>query len=105
MTALDRGSTIGTLLRIVLRLSKAVIAVVGLFSAVAYWNRFFEAVVYFTDLGKGPIGAARRQYVAQVAPQSIQMAVVVLATLPIVTVYPFVQRYFVKGVLTGAVKS
>ncbi|MFC7530915.1 carbohydrate ABC transporter permease [Actinoplanes sp. GCM10030250] len=114
---LDGAGEFAMLRRIVLPLSKAVIAVVGLFYAVAYWNRFFEAIIYFNDQTKWPIGTVLRQYVTGGAalaeageadvssPQSIQMAVVVLATLPIVCVYPFLQRYFVKGVLTGALKS
>jgi putative aldouronate transport system permease protein len=114
---LDGAGEWALLRRIVLPLSKAVVAVVGLFYAVAYWNRFFEAIIYFNDQTKWPIGTVLRQYVtggAQIteygesgmaSAQSVQMAVVVLATLPIVCVYPFLQRYFVKGVLTGALKA
>ncbi|MBB2947292.1 putative aldouronate transport system permease protein [Actinoplanes lutulentus] len=113
---LDGAGEFAMLRRIVLPLSKAVVAVVGLFYAVAYWNRFFEAIIYFNDQTKWPIGTVLRQYVTGGAalaegeagassPQSVQMAVVVLATLPIVCVYPFLQRYFAKGVLTGALKA
>ncbi|MEU4446224.1 carbohydrate ABC transporter permease [Actinosynnema sp. NPDC050801] len=115
---IDGAGELGILCRVVLPLSKAVIAVIGLFYAVAYWNRFFEAIIYFNDQTKWPIGTVLRQYVtggaslaetsgelATASPQSVQMAVVMLATLPIVCVYPFVQRYFVKGVVTGAVKA
>jgi putative aldouronate transport system permease protein len=113
---LDGAGDLAILWRIVLPLSKAVLAVVGLFYAVAYWNRFFEAIIYFNDQTKWPIGTVLRQYVTggadisgeaatASAPQSTQMAVVVLAVLPVVCVYPFVQRYFVKGVLTGALKA
>ena len=116
---IDGAGELAVLGRIVLPLSKAVIAVIGLFYAVAYWNRFFEAIIYFNDQSKWPVGTVLRQYVTQgasladpgsegaaaTAPQSVQMAVVVLATLPIVCVYPFLQRYFVKGVLTGALKA
>ncbi|AVT31619.1 ABC transporter permease [Plantactinospora sp. BC1] len=113
---IDGAGDWAVLWRVVLPLSKAVLAVVGLFYAVAYWNRFFEAIIYFNDQSKWPIGTVLRQYVtsgaditgeasAVAAPQSTQMAVVVLATAPIVCVYPFLQRYFVKGVLTGALKA
>jgi putative aldouronate transport system permease protein len=113
---MDGAGEFGILWRVVLPLSKSVVAVVGLFYAVAYWNRWFEALIYLNDSQKWPVGTVLRQYVnagsggepgeaAVFAPQSMQMAVVVLATLPIVCVYPFVQRYFVKGVLTGAVKA
>lgn len=113
---IDGAGDLTVLWRIVLPLSKAVLAVIGLFYAVTYWNRFFEAIIYFNDSTKWPISTVLRQYVTGgaeltgeaavvAAPQSTQMAVVVLATLPIVCVYPFVQRYFVKGVLTGALKA
>jgi putative aldouronate transport system permease protein len=113
---LDGAGDLTILWRVVIPLSKAVLAVIGLFYAVAYWNRFFEAIIYFNDQTKWPIGTVLRQYViggadisgeaaAASAPQSTQMAVVVLATVPIVIVYPFLQRYFVKGVLTGALKA
>jgi putative aldouronate transport system permease protein len=113
---LDGAGDLAILWRVVLPLSKAVLAVIGLFYAVSYWNRFFEAIIYFNDQSKWPIGTVLRQFVtggaditgesaAASAPQSTQMAVVVLATLPIVVVYPFLQRYFVKGVLIGALKG
>lgn len=116
---MDGAGEFAILRRIVLPLSKAVVAVVGLFYAVAYWNRFFEAIIYLNDQTKWPIGTVLRQYVtsgasiadtsgeaaSMTAPQSIQMAVVVLATIPIVCVYPFLQRFFVKGMLTGALKA
>jgi putative aldouronate transport system permease protein len=113
---IDGAGELTMLWRVVLPLSKAVLAVVGLFYAVAYWNRFFEAIIYFNDQTKWPIGTVLRQYVTggadltgestvTSAPQSTQMAVVVLAIAPIVCIYPLLQRYFVKGVLTGAIKT
>lgn len=105
--------------RIVLPLSKAVLAVIGLFYAVGYWNAFFNAMIYLNDTAKWPIQVVLNQYVVQgsaltslQAPdqppppgQTLQMAVIVIATVPILAVYPFVQRYFTKGVLTGAIKG
>lgn len=116
---LDGAGEFRILTRVVLPLSKAVVAVVGLFYAVSYWNSFFSAVLYLDDNTKWPLQAVLRLYVIQgaqlgenvtdsgqyIAPQSIQMAAVVIATVPILCVYPFVQRYFAKGVLTGAVKA
>jgi ABC-type glycerol-3-phosphate transport system permease component len=117
---LDGAREWQTLVRIVIPLSKAVIAVVGLFYAVAYWNSFFTAFLYLNDSSKWPLSAVLRLFVTQgaqlgganatesgsyQAPQTVQMAVVVLATVPILCVYPFLQRYFTKGVLTGAVKA
>jgi multiple sugar transport system permease protein/putative aldouronate transport system permease protein len=105
--------------QIVVPLSKGVIAVVALFYGVAYWNDFFNAMIYLNDTGKWPVQLVLNQYVLQGTPltqlqnpaappppaKSVQMAVVVLATLPILVVYPFLQRFFTKGVLTGAVKG
>nr|WP_199520998.1 carbohydrate ABC transporter permease [Jiangella anatolica] len=111
------------LLTIVLPLSKAVLAVIGLFYAVAYWNAFFTAMLYLNDTAKWPLQLLLRTYVlggstlggsssfdpggaASLPPvQSVQMAVVVIALVPILCVYPFLQRHFATGVLTGAVKG
>lgn len=116
---LDGASEFRIFASIVLPLSKAIIAVIGLFYAVGYWNSFFTALLYLNDTAKWPIQLVLNQYVIQSSPldqiqnpdvtipppESIQMAVVVLATLPILIVYPFVQRHFTKGVLTGAIKG
>ncbi|MGH4030184.1 carbohydrate ABC transporter permease [Actinomycetota bacterium Odt1-20B] len=107
------------LTRIVLPLSKGVIAVVGLFYAVTYWNAFFNAMLYLNDSGKWPVQLVLRTYVVQgksisgdqlgvahMPPQqSISMAVVMLALIPILLLFPFLQKYFTKGVLTGAIKG
>jgi ABC-type glycerol-3-phosphate transport system permease component len=107
-------------LRIVLPLSKPVLAVMGLFYAVGYWNTYFNALLYINDSEKWPIQVVLQQYVlagvaipgAVVSPDqppppgvTLQMAVIVLATVPILIVYPFLQRYFTSGVLTGAIKG
>ncbi|THV35596.1 carbohydrate ABC transporter permease [Glycomyces buryatensis] len=107
-------------LQIVLPLSKPVLAVMGLFYAVGYWNTYFNALLYINDAEKWPIQVVLQQYVlagvnipgavvTEGAPPppgvTLQMAVIVLATLPILIVYPFVQRHFTKGVLTGAIKG
>ncbi|QAY71913.1 carbohydrate ABC transporter permease [Xylanimonas protaetiae] len=116
---LDGASEWRIFLQIVLPLSKAVLAVIALFYAVGYWNSFFNAMIYLNDTAKWPIQVVLNQYVVQgtalstlQAPdqppppgQTIQMAVIVVATIPILLVYPFAQRYFTKGVLTGAVKG
>jgi multiple sugar transport system permease protein/putative aldouronate transport system permease protein len=106
--------------RIALPLSKAALAVVGLFYAVGYWNAFFNALLYINDNDKWPLQLILRSYVVdqssltaaqlgtqEVVPpqQSIQMAILVISIVPIVLVYPFLQRHFAKGVLTGAVKG
>ncbi|WP_435858572.1 carbohydrate ABC transporter permease [Streptomyces pathocidini] len=116
---LDGAGDFAVLRRIVLPLSKAVIAVVGLFYAVMYWNTFFNAVLFLNDNSKLPLQVILRTYVVQgealnakalgvsVLPPStaLQMAVLILAVVPIFCVFPFLQKYFVKGVLTGAVKA
>ncbi|MET9021483.1 carbohydrate ABC transporter permease [Actinopolymorpha sp. NPDC004070] len=118
---MDGANELQILVRIVLPLSKAVIAVIALFYAVAYWNEFFNALLYLNDTAKWPVQLVLRQFVLEGSPladavrqqanahpppaQTVQMAIVVLATAPILVVYPFVQKYFTKGVLTGAVKG
>jgi putative aldouronate transport system permease protein len=116
---LDGASEWLILRRIVLPLSKAALAVVGLFYAVSYWNAWFYASIYLNS-DHWPLQQVLRTYVvggAQLAdtgageagqvaaPQTIQMAVLVVATVPILLVYPFLQKFFTKGVLTGAIKS
>lgn len=104
-------------------MSKGVVAVIGMFYAVGYWNSFFNAVLYLNDNAKWPLQVVLRQYVLQgqslvvgqtsdtiageALPPSlaIQMSIVVLALVPVLVVYPFVQRHFTKGVIIGAVKG
>jgi putative aldouronate transport system permease protein len=117
---IDGAGDLAILVRIVLPLSKAVLAVVALFYAVGHWNAFFNALLYLSDTGKWPLPLVLRLYVLQGQPvgggaeapgeavasiQAVQMAVVVVALVPILCVYPFLQRYFTKGVLTGAIKG
>lgn len=114
----DGAGDFRILVRIVLPLSKAVLAVISLFYAVTYWNAFFNSLLYLNDSDKWPLPMVLRTYVLQgqnlnaasagevLAPQqAVQMAVLVIAVMPILCVYPFLQRYFTKGVLTGAVKG
>ena len=118
---LDGASDLRILLQIILPLSKPVLAVVALFYGVAHWNDFFNAILYLNDTDKWPIQLVLRQYVLQggalasaVDPDpnqtppplhTIQMAVVVVATVPILCVYPFLQKYFTQGILSGAIKG
>jgi putative aldouronate transport system permease protein len=117
---IDGLSTYGILLRIVLPLSKAVVATMVLFYTVSFWNSWFSAFLYMdhSDLmpvtvylrnliagatGGGNAGASTAE-LSQVGA-SIQAVTIVLTALPIICVYPFVQRYFVSGVMLGAVKG
>ena len=109
---------------VVLPTSRAVLAVITLFYAVGYWNSFFNALLYLPDNGMWPLqmiiytytlqgntlpgtGTTAGQYVGNqhLAPLSIQMAVVTLTLIPIIVAYPFAQRHFAKGMLTGAIKG
>ncbi|QKW31968.1 carbohydrate ABC transporter permease [Nocardiopsis flavescens] len=112
------------LTRLVLPMSKGVTAVVGLFYAVGYWNAFFNAILYLNDNAKWPLQLILRQYVQQgqqlnsssligdavqgtaSAPNlAVQMAIVVVALVPVTVIYPLVQKHFTKGVIIGAVKG
>ncbi|WP_154795107.1 carbohydrate ABC transporter permease [Occultella kanbiaonis] len=109
--------------QIVLPMSKAVTAVVALFYGVGYWNAFFNAMLYINDNAKWPLQLVLRSYVLQgvtlpgsgvgqvdvatgaVTGLPVKMAVMVLAIIPVLVVYPFVQRHFTKGVIFGAIKG
>ncbi|HEY3816231.1 MAG TPA: carbohydrate ABC transporter permease [Polyangiaceae bacterium] len=121
---IDGASEWRILTLIVLPLSKAVVAVVGLFYAVGYWNAYFNAVLYIDDNDKWPIQRLLQGYIlAGQSPQlsgvsvslpgiiayppslAVKMAVVVVTVVPALLVYPFVQKHFTKGVIVGAVKG
>jgi putative aldouronate transport system permease protein len=118
--AVDGLNTYGILLRIVMPLSKAIIATMVLFYAVAFWNSWFAAFLYMDKLDLFPVTLYLRNLIAgatdsnstgvadaqkvQVAA-TIQSVTIVLTVLPILTVYPFIQRYFVSGITLGAVKG
>lgn len=118
----------GTFFRIVLPLSGPVIATLALFTAVAHWNEWFLAGIYISDQKLYPIQTILRQILLSnivseqaanldsasiahmqkaktVTSKSLSMATMMVATLPIICVYPFVQKYFVKGVLVGSLKE
>ncbi len=108
------------LFRIVMPLSTATLATFGLFYAVGLWNTYMSALLYIPDSSKWPIQVLLRQIVyvssaignedavdSEVAllSTSIKMAVILVATIPIICLYPFLQKYFAKGVMVGAVKG
>lgn len=112
----------GLLFRIVLPLSAPVLATFALFYAVGHWNTFFNAIMYINDSKMWPIQVWLRQIVIlsqggigdstqfdqnYIAPPSqiIKMAVIVISTVPILLVYPFLQKHFAKGVMIGSVKG
>jgi putative aldouronate transport system permease protein len=116
---IDGASPLQVFWHIILPLSKAVLAVVALFYGVAIWADFFNALIYLSDTTKWPVQLVLRLFVlqgqniassqqtGQPAPpaETVQMAVVMIATVPIILVYPFLQKYFTQGVLSGAVKG
>lgn len=120
---IDGCNDMGIFFRIILPLSLPALAAFGLFYAVAYWNTFFNAVLYINDNTKWPLqlvlrnmliessttmgGSAAMEMMSeeQIPAQTLKMAAVVIATLPILVVYPFLQKHFDKGVMLGSVKG
>ncbi len=117
---IDGLSTYGTLLRIVLPLSKAVVATMVLFYSVSFWNSWFSAFLYMDRTELMPVTDYLRNLLAGATAgtgagattenltqvdANIQSVTIVLTSLPILCLYPFVQRYFVSGVMLGAVKG
>ncbi len=111
------------LMSVVLPLSLPVLAVMALFYGVAHWNSYFGAVIYITDRNKYPLQMFLREILIKVdmskmvmpnsaavnesvmLMETVKYAVIVVASLPVLMMYPFVQKYFVKGVMIGAVKG
>ncbi|MFB5760386.1 carbohydrate ABC transporter permease [Paenibacillus medicaginis] len=116
---MDGATDFGVFLKIMLPLALPSIATISLFYAVTYWNTYMNAILYLNDSNKWPIQILLRQIVivssgmqaesgsVDVLPpaQTIKMAVIVVATVPMLIAYPFVQKHFTKGALLGAVKG
>ncbi|WP_020620001.1 carbohydrate ABC transporter permease [Paenibacillus daejeonensis] len=119
---IDGCTELGVLWRIVLPLSKPIIATFGLFYAVGHWNNFFSALLYLNDHLKWPLQVVLREMVmlSQLAvgdmsnmdpnfvrppDQAVKMAVIVVGTVPILMLYPFLQKHFAKGMLLGSIKG
>ncbi|WP_028550321.1 carbohydrate ABC transporter permease [Paenibacillus sp. UNC451MF] len=118
---IDGCNDLQTLFRIVIPLSMPAIATLTLFYAVGHWNTFFNALLYINDSAKFPIqvwlrtivilsqtgiGDSANSFEGAIPPgKTIQMSVIVVSTLPILVVYPFLQKHFAKGVLLGSVKE
>ena len=110
------------LVQIVLPLSSAVLAVVALYYGVARWNAYFDSMIYLQDRSKLPLQNILREIMivntsnlaysnveAQAAAEKraelLKYSMIVIASIPMLVLYPFVQKYFVKGVMIGAVKG
>ncbi|TLS51803.1 carbohydrate ABC transporter permease [Paenibacillus antri] len=118
---IDGANNFTILFRIVLPMALPVMAAVGLFFAVAYWNNYFSAVLYITKPDLKPLQMYLYELISQttpemgmeldadrmmnVDPESIRAATIMLSTLPILCLYPFLQKYFVKGITIGSVKG
>ncbi|WP_019640507.1 carbohydrate ABC transporter permease [Paenibacillus fonticola] len=116
---IDGSNDFGVFIKIMLPLALPSIATISLFYGVAYWNTYMNAILYLNDSAKWPIQVLLRQIVivssgmqadsssVDVIPpaQTIKMAVIVVATVPMLLAYPFVQKHFTKGALLGAVKG
>lgn len=121
--SIDGCSNLRTLTRIVLPLSMPIIAVMVLFYSVSHWNAFFNALIYLTDRDKYPLQLILREILIQnqmqqmvsasdsslaqtlMDSEAIKYAIVIVANLPVLLFYPFLQKYFVKGVMIGAIKG
>ncbi|MFE5323959.1 carbohydrate ABC transporter permease [Paenibacillus sp. NPDC056579] len=118
---MDGARTFTILFRIILPLSGPVIATIALFYAVYYWNDFFNPMLYINDPSLKPLQLYLRDIVMDadsssavnksvddlmnVSPEGVRAATVIASTVPILLVYPFLQKYFIKGVLIGSVKG
>lgn len=118
----DGCGEFSTLFRIVLPLSKPIMATLGLFYGVNHWNAYFQGVMYITDRSLQPMQVVLRNMLQaqnisqellvtnqamlqQLPPETMKMAAVVVTIIPIIMIYPFLQKYFVKGFLLGSVKG
>ena len=108
---------------IVLPLSKSILAVLTLYYAVGYWNSFFNGLIYLNDEKLYPLQLVLRDILvasqmlaadvtdiesigdAQRIAESLKYGVIIVSTLPVLILYPFLQKYFVKGVMIGSVKG
>lgn len=118
---IDGASELQSLMKITLPLSKPIMATMAMFYAVGHWNSFFSAMIYLDEKSKFPLQIILRNMVvsgemsnqtqelsgvfAAVTTTNIKYAVIIVAVVPILVVYPFIQKYFVKGVMVGSLKG
>ncbi|MBR5382251.1 MAG: carbohydrate ABC transporter permease [Clostridia bacterium] len=112
---IDGASEFGVLVRIVMPMSLPILMTIGMYYAVGHWNTYTAAILYINKADLYPLQVVLRDKIRAtnanvlseevVPPETMKMAAVCFATAPIVVVYPFIQKYFVKGTLAGAVKG
>ena len=120
---IDGANDLTILFRIYLPLSLPIIATIGLWSVVSYWNSWFNALLFLKDQDLYPLqmvvrktlilfnpSSKMRSVLAMLRPngvseQTVRCAIIVITILPIIMIYPFIQKYFVKGVMVGALKG
>ncbi|MCJ8011485.1 carbohydrate ABC transporter permease [Paenibacillus sp. KQZ6P-2] len=120
---MDGANDLTVLFRIYLPLSKALLATFALFTIVGHWNEWFSALIYLQDEKRYPLQMFLRSIIftqqgygssekateliqnRQINPKNIQMAAIVITMAPILCIYPFVQKHFVKGVMVGSIKG
>lgn len=119
---IDGANDLKTLFLVVVPLLKPAIATMVVFCSVGYWNNYFSAMMYISDRKLWPLTLVLRELVVEDTssvspvtqmltsanrshPFTLKMAAIVITVIPILIVYPFMQRYFVKGVSLGSVKE
>jgi putative aldouronate transport system permease protein len=113
---MDGATELRILLQIVVPLSVPSLMTIGLFYTVGHWNEFFQAIMYMTDRKWFPLQVIVREILMQtqqplenaenmMPTETVQMAAVIAASLPIIVLYPFLQKHFTKGMLLGAIKG
>ena len=118
---IDGANDLKILVRIVVPLCKPVIAVMCLFYGVDHWNEYFRAMIFLQTKSLYPLQLILRDILVEnlvpknltiemlsdqkVIGESIKYALIIIATVPILAVYPFIQKYFVKGMLIGSIKG
>ncbi|GAA3407487.1 carbohydrate ABC transporter permease [Paenibacillus hodogayensis] len=112
---IDGCGYLQVLIRIVLPLSLPVMATIGLYTAVGQWNAFFDALIYLNDRSLYPLQIMLRNILVAGAKitsesdasqlQTMKYAMIMVATLPILCIYPFIQKYFVQGTMIGGIKG
>lgn len=114
---LDGASHFTILWKIMMPLTKSTLAVLVLYYGVGYWNSWFNAMIYLDDRSKEPLQLVIRQILllgsmsdmgdmnTELLAETIKYATIVVSTVPILVLYPFLQKYFVKGMMVGSVKG